>query len=205
VLPLVPAYVGMLAGAEGEERPLAASSTAFVLGFATEFAAFGAIAGLAGSSFDSARGALQRIGGVAVLFFGLMLLTGLGTGSPRRLISRLPAVGHWARPWVMGVAFATAWTPCVGPLLGAALVLAARTSSALSGAVLLGAYAAGIGVPFVMVALAADAMPATRNRLRRWSVPISRVAAITMIVLGGLLALDRYSVVTNTVARLIPS
>ena len=142
----------------------------FVLGFATVFASFGAAAGLLGSSLHDFQNGVERVGGVLITIMGLALL-GVIRGPfsrERRLVSRLPgtALGSF-RPFVVGVAFGAAWSPCVGPLLAAALTVAARSGQAGRGAVLLLAYAFGIGVPFLLAALGLASSPAIAERLRR--------------------------------------
>jgi cytochrome c-type biogenesis protein len=100
--------------------------------------------------------------------------------------------GPIGRPLVMGVAFGTAWTPCVGPLLGAALVVAANSRAPLNGAVLLGAYSLGIGAPFVAIALASASSTRVPTLIRRWSRRIAPVAALALIGFGVLLATGVY-------------
>jgi cytochrome c-type biogenesis protein len=117
----------------------------------------------------------------------------------------LPKVPGLLRPLVLGVAFGAAWSPCVGPLLAAALTVAARDGEAVRGAVLLIAYAAGIGVPFVLGSLGLASSPGLAIRLRRVSAPIERVAGGLLVVLGVLLAAGWYGHLTSYLARFTPS
>src|SRR4029077_4923793 len=133
---------------------------------------------------------VQRIGGVLVIVMGLALL-GVIRGPlsrERRLVTALPSGMGRARPFVVGVAFGAAWSPCVGPLLAAALTVAARDGQVGRGALLLVAYAFGIGVPFILPALGLASFPSLAGRLRRVGVIIERVAGVLLIVLGVLLA-----------------
>ncbi|MGH9010769.1 MAG: cytochrome c biogenesis CcdA family protein, partial [Acidimicrobiia bacterium] len=158
LVPLLPAYLGIIAGeaVEGRDPAKAVQATLlFVLGFSLVFAGFGAAAGLLGSALTEVQDGVQRVGGVVVAIMGLVLL-GIVRGPlarERRLIGRVGRMTGPLRPVVVGVAFGAAWSPCVGPLLGAALTVAANTGDAGRGAVLLFAYALGIGVPFLVASL----------------------------------------------------
>lgn len=207
VVPLVPAYLGMMVGeTTGVPRSVVRAGLTFVAGFASVFVALGALAGRLGSGLTSAQTWLERAGGILVVGFGLVLLGVLrgGVFAERRLISGVAAGGNVARPLVMGVAFGAAWTPCVGPLLGAALVLAARSAQPLHGASLLLAYALGIGVPFVAGSLAVASSPSLLARMRRMSSRVERIAGVALVLLGLLLASGTYARLVGPVARLAP-
>lgn len=207
VLPLVPAYVGMLAGAAARSSgAVARASGLFVVGFGTVFVSLGALAGQLGSRLDDAQVWLVRIGGVLVIAFGLLLL-GVLRGRllrERRFVMAVERCGDAARPLVMGVTFGAAWTPCVGPLLGSALVLAAGSSGAWQGALLLCAYAAGLGVPFVAAALALTSSPSLISGLRRFSSRIEPFVGLALIAIGVLLLSGLYEQVIDPFARLAP-
>ena len=179
----------------------------FVAGFAVVFAGLGVAAGLAGSSLQAFQDGIERVGGVLVVLFGLAML-GVLRGPfarERRLISRLPSGGGRLRPVVVGVAFGAAWSPCVGPLLGAALVAAARTGDPLRGGVLLFAYACGIGVPFVAASLTLASAPGALDRLKRIGPRLERVAGVLLVVLGVLLATGWYRFLSSYLAQLAPA
>jgi cytochrome c-type biogenesis protein len=116
-----------------------------------------------------------------------------------------PTVGGRLRPFVVGVAFGAAWTPCVGPLLAAALTVAARGGEPGRGALLLLAYAFGIGVPFLLAALGLASSPGLAERLRRIAPIVERVAGVLLVVLGFLLTTGLYRHLTSYLARLTPS
>jgi cytochrome c-type biogenesis protein len=211
ILPLLPAYLGIIVGetADAHDAARAVPATAvFVLGFATVFAAFGAAAGLLGSSLHQYQGTVERVGGVVIALMGLVLL-GVVRGPfarERRLVPTLPgrALGT-VRPFVVGIAFGAAWSPCVGPLLAAALTVASRSGQAGKGAVLLVAYAFGIGVPFMLAALGLASWPGLSERLRRAGPTIERVAGVLLVALGVLLATGLYSHLTSYLARFTPA
>ena len=215
VLPLVPAYLGMITGevsASTTGRATAVRSTAvrstvvFVAGFASVFVALGALASVAGRALERVQGIVQLVGGLTIIVFGLVMLGVLRGRFQRtvRLPMRLTATGA-ARPLVLGLTFGTAWTPCVGPLLGAALIAAARSASVVRGSVLLGAYAFGLGVPFVAAALSVTRVPSVLRAVRRRSAVISRVSGAVLVVLGVLLATGRYGSALGPLARIWPS
>lgn len=209
LVPLLPAYLGIITGEAGGGDPgRAVSATAvFVLGFATVFAGLGAAAGLVGSSLHHLQQVVQRVGGVIVAVMGLVLLGAVRGPLSReiRLIGALPKVAGPARPYVVGVAFGAAWSPCVGPLLAAALTVAAEGGQAGRGALLLLAYALGIGVPFLVASLGLAAWPALASGLRRAGPRIERVAGALLVVLGVLLATNTYRYLTSYLARFTPS
>jgi cytochrome c-type biogenesis protein len=210
VVPLVPAYLGLVAGesVEGQDAAKAVPATAiFVLGFATVFASFGVIAGLVGRSLSPVQDIVQRVGGVIIIVFGLAPL-GLVRGPlarDRHLITTLPGLGGPARPFVIGVAFGAAWSPCVGPLLGAALVVAAHSGEPLQGGLLLLSYALGIGVPFLLASLGLASSPPLSDWLRRAGPKLERFSGVVLVVLGVLLATGVYQVLTSYLARFTPA
>jgi len=210
VVPLLPAYLGIIVGESASARDPARAVPAtavFVLGFAAVFASLGAVAGWFGSSLRAVQHDVQRVGGVVVVLMGLALLGVLRGvfGRERRLIGHLPNVTGPVRPFVVGVAFGAAWSPCVGPLLGAALVVAARSGQAGRGALLLGAYALGIGVPFLVAALGLASSPGLSECMRRAGRRIERVAGVLLVVLGGLLATGTYGHLTSYLGRFTPA
>jgi cytochrome c-type biogenesis protein len=210
LVPLLPAYIGLVAGeaAEGRDAARAVGATlVFVAGFSLVFAAFGAAAGFVGSSLRDVQDTVQRVGGAVVAVMGLALL-GLVRGPlarERRLITRLPNVRGPARPFVIGVAFGAAWSPCVGPLLAAALTVAARSGEAARGALLLATYALGIGVPFVVASLGMASSPRLAAALGRVGPRMEFIAGALLLVLGVLLATGTYDHLTSYLARFSPA
>ena len=211
VVPLLPAYLGVIAGdapSEADEAPRAVVATAvFVLGFAVIFTILGAAAGLVGSSLDRVQDVVQRVGGALVVVMGLALLGVLRgpLARERRLLPSVPRVTGKLRPFVLGVAFGAAWTPCVGPLLGAALTVAAASGEAGRGSLLLLAYALGIGVPFLLASLGLASSPRVAARLRRLGPPLQRAGGVLLVALGVLLLSGTYGHLTSYLARFTPS
>ena len=210
LVPLLPAYLGLIAGEAVEARDPARAVPAtllFIVGFAVVFAGLGAAAGLLGSALSDVQDGVQRVGGVIVAILGLALL-GVIRGPlarERRLFTSVSHITGPLRPVVVGVAFGAAWSPCVGPLLGAALTVAANSGDAGRGAVLLFAYALGIGVPFLVASLGLASSPRLAERLRRVGPRIERLAGGLLVVLGILLATGAYAHLTSYLARFAPS
>jgi len=210
LVPLLPAYLGLIAGEAVEARDPARAVPAtllFVLGFAGVFSGLGAAAGLLGSALTDVQDGVQRVGGVVVAVLGLALLGVIGGpfARERRLFTSATRLRGPVRPIVIGVAFGAAWSPCVGPLLGAALTVAATSGDAGRGAVLLFAYALGIGVPFVVASLGLASSPRLAQWLRRAGPRVERLAGGLLVVLGVLLATGTYRHLTSYLARVAPS
>ncbi len=193
VLPLVPGYVSYIAGqktgteasARGKSWRTLGLSLCFVLGFSTIFVALGAGANAFRSSLNAFRVELNLAAGIIVILFGLFT-TGL---------LRLPWLQRefrWqttmtgrgpAGAYVLGLAFAFGWTPCIGPILGAILALAASADGA-GGIVLLSVYSIGLGVPFILAALFLSAFVA-RLKTLRWAGRLLHVTAGGVMILMG--------------------
>jgi cytochrome c-type biogenesis protein len=211
LVPLLPAYLGIIAGEAVEARDPARAVPAtllFVLGFAAVFAGLGAAAGFLGSALTDVQTGVQRVGGVVVAVFGLALLGAVRgpLARERRLVAVTSASRRSGplRPLAVGVAFGAAWSPCVGPLLGAALTVAANSGDAGRGALLLFAYALGIGVPFLIASLGLASSPALAERLRRVGPKVERLAGGLLVLLGVLLATGAYGHLTSYLARFTP-
>src|SRR4051794_4234554 len=210
IIPLVPAYLGIIVGEMGDAHDPARAVPAtviFIAGFTTVFAGLGALAGLLGSSLETFQDGVRVVGGVLIIVMGLALL-GIARGPlarERRLIPSLPKVTGVARPYVVGIAFGAGWSPCVGPLLAAALTIAAREGEVLRGTILLSAYAMGIGVPFLFAALGLASSPGLAERLRRIGPNLERISGVFLIVLGVLLTTNTYVHLTSYLARFVPA
>jgi len=198
VLPLVPAYVSMVSGLSAAEieagqtrnvGPLLRGVLGFIAGFTIVFTALGAAAsGLGHLLLDHQRGLVIAAGAVIVVL-GLWL-TGVGTPRlflhERRFHPRPSRLGAWAPP-VMGMAFAFGWTPCIGPVLGGVLGLAATRATLGSGLILLVAYSLGLGVPFLVTGLAFGHLTEVLARVRRRLGLLNAVAGVSLVIFGVLL------------------
>jgi len=210
LVPLLPAYLGIIVGetADAHDTAKAVPATAiFVLGFATVFASFGVVAGLVGHSLSPVQNTVQRVGGVVIIVFGLAMLGVLRgpLSRERRAITTLPKLKGPIRPFVVGIAFGAAWSPCVGPLLGAALVVAARSGQPIRGGLLLVSYALGIGVPFLLASLGLASSERLGNWMRRTGPKLERMGGVLLVILGVLLVTGIYKELTSYLARFSPA
>lgn len=196
VLPLVPGYVSYIAGGSAAAvDPSSRSSSRlnavvmsvwFVLGFSTVFVLLGAGASALSHLLLAYRYEAGIVGGAIILVFGVFT-AGLVRLSwlERELRVRAPIAG--GRPigsYLLGLAFAFGWTPCIGPVLGAILTVSATSPSASSGVALLSVYSLGLAIPFLLTALFADGMMARLRRLRGAGRALQIVAGVTMIAMG---------------------
>lgn len=197
VLPLLPAYVTVVldAAARGGRAAVLGAGLAFVGGFSLVFVALGTAAGALGA-IPGSQVVLTRVAAAVLVAVGLAVVLrprGLSWWPTVRLLPWTGAGrGRWLRPFALGTAFAGTWTPCVGPLLGAALVTAGAGGDPLSGAGLLAVYSAGLSVPFLVLCLAAGplvgTLPGLACRLGRGALVAQRVAGGLLVLLGLLLA-----------------
>lgn len=197
VLPLIPAWLTLATGLSYEELAgenksklgflkMFTPTLFFVLGFSVVFCALGAAAGLVGEILEKHGRMLSYLAGVFMIFFGLYL-TGLITPSflmrEKRADIRHRPLGL-AGSFVVGLGFAAGWTPCVGPVLGSILALAASEQSVDLGLRLLAVYSLGLGLPFLLISLSWGAAWSFLSRMRpvlKWS---ARVMGGLLIVLG---------------------
>jgi cytochrome c-type biogenesis protein len=211
VLPLIPSYVGFLTGLSAEELEVRRGTAllhalAFVAGFSAIFIALGASASVLGGLLLRWQVWLGRMGGVVVILFGLYLL---GVIQPawltreRRLQLAHKPLGYFGSAFV-GVTFGAAWTPCIGPILGAILTLAAAQASVARGVWLLTVYALGLAVPFLLAAVALDRFLAWFQRFRPYLAWVERIAGVLLILLGLLLVTDRFTLLASWLQGLTP-
>src|SRR6201996_2337678 len=196
VLPLVPPYLVYLTGATIEHvandeaaassrRAVMTSAVMFVLGFSTVFVALGASASLIGALIRAWSGELSIIAGIVIIVMGLHFLGLTRLGFLMRE-GRLPIpkpVGLWGS-YVMGLAFAFGWTPCIGPILAAILSVAAAQATVAKGAGLLAVYSAGLGIPFLIAAFMVERFSALFARMKRHLASVERAMGVLMVVTG---------------------
>src|SRR5579872_7334623 len=162
VLPLVPPYLVFLAGTSLERfaddeperrvrRETVVAALLFVAGFSTVFVALGASASVVGALIRAYSGPLAIVAGIAIIVMGLHFLglTPIAFLMREKRLAVAKPVGLWGA-YLMGLAFAFGWTPCIGPILAAILAVAAAEATVLKGASLLAVYSLGLGIPFVI-------------------------------------------------------
>ena len=211
VLPLIPSYVGFLTGLTLEELEVrrgtaVAHALWFVAGFSLVFVLLGAGASAVGGLLRSYQVWLGRIGGVLLILFWIYLLGVLRPGFLMREwrieLARKP-IGYFGSG-VVGFTFGAAWTPCIGPILGGILTLAATQAGLGQGIGPLAVYALGLAIPFLLTALALDRFLVWFQRFRPYIVWVDRIAGALLIVLGILLVTDSFTLLAGYLQSLTP-
>ncbi len=200
VLPLVPSYIAFLTGMTiediaGRRRFAVLHALCFVLGFTLIFLALGAGASALGSAFKYYKPMIARVGGVLIILFGLWTLGVLRLDFLQReqrvQLDRKP-VGFLGSVLV-GMAFAAGWVPCLGPILGTILGLAATQADFSRGMLLLAAYSAGLAVPFLAAAFALEGFLAWFQRFRRHLNTVKIVSGVMLVLVGVLMASGEFT------------
>ena len=196
VLPLVPPYLVYLAGtslerfADKEPEPRVKRETVvaallFVLGFSTVFVALGASASVIGSLIRVYSGPLATIAGIVIIIMGLHFLgiTPIALLHRQKRLEVAKPVGLWGA-YVMGLAFAFGWTPCIGPILAAILTVAAAEQTVSKGASLLAVYSLGLGIPFIVAALAIEPFAAFLARFKKHLAKVEMAMGALLVLTG---------------------
>jgi cytochrome c-type biogenesis protein len=211
VLPLVPSYVGFLTGMTLDQttarRRLAVThALLFVGGFSLVFVLLGASATALGGALKHYQVWLQRAGGVLIILFGLVCLGVIRVGwmeQERRLQLRDKPVGFLGSALV-GMAFGFGWTPCIGPVLGAILSLAATSTDVTRGMLLLGVYSAGLALPFLVAAYALDAFLDWFQGFRKYLPWVMRASGALLVFVGLLLVTGEFTRLAGWLQALTP-
>ena len=219
VLPLVPGYISFISGVSFEDmkkadaaaaaarrRQLLLASIAFVVGLSVVFIAFGASATVLAKTLGRYRSVLEKIAGVVVIIFGLHLASVYRIKwldmDTRHQTGQRPAGLFGA--FLVGVAFAFGWTPCIGPILGGILVIAGSRETVGEGVALLAVYSVGLGVPFVLTAMAMDRFFLASARIRKHYKLIEGVSGGLLILLGVLILTNQFSIIVRYLDKWVP-
>ena len=171
--------------ATSSRRAVMLAALAFVLGFSTVFVALGASASLIGALIRAWSAELSIAAGIVIIVMGLHFLGLTRIGLLMRE-GRLPIpkpMGLWGS-YVMGLAFAFGWTPCIGPILAAILSVAAAQATVAKGAGLLAVYSAGLGIPFLLAAFMVERFSALFSRMKRHLAGVERAMGVLMVITG---------------------
>jgi cytochrome c-type biogenesis protein len=214
VLPLVPSYISYITGLSIDQLSDAAerqrfrkaiiiNSLLFIAGFSGVFIAFGASATLIGQVLITYQDHLRRLGGLLIVIFGLYLLGVLNLNflnTEKRVHFRNRPAGYLGS-FLIGVAFAAGWTPCVGPVLGTILLYASTTDALGDGVALLTAYSLGLGLPLFATALGVDRFLAYFKQVRIYLWGVSAVSGVFLVVVGVMIYANSLTLITSFLER----
>jgi cytochrome c-type biogenesis protein len=195
VLPLVPGYLSAVSGVSPDElddagwRRVLVPSLLFVSSFSFIFILFGLASTKLGSTLINHRDLLETIAGILIIVMGVLFVASFFVLKLNREwhFDSLMAKAGKGGPIVCGLAFAIAWTPCIGPTLGAILSAAALSSSEARGALLLAVYSAGLAIPFILTAIAFSRMATAFAVVKRHYNVIIAIGGLVLIVMGVLI------------------
>lgn len=214
VLPLVPSYISYITGLSVEQltdaserskfkKAIIVNALIFIAGFSAVFIAFGASASFIGQMLITYQDHIRRIGGLLIVIFGLYLLGILNINflqMEHRFQFRNRPVGYLGS-FLIGVAFAAGWTPCVGPVLGTILLYASTTDSLWNGVMLLTSYSLGLGLPLFLTALGVDRFLVYFKQARVYLWGVSTVSGVLLVVVGVMIYANSLTMVTSFLER----
>ncbi len=213
-LPLIPAYITYLGGRavgqpgvspRGQQLIVLGNALLFIAGFSTVFILFGAAAGLLGANLTQYRSVLLKVAGFALIVMGIGMVGALPWLMREfhvDIAHRLPRT-PWAS-YVVGMAFAVGWTPCVGPILAAILVIAADSATAGMGALLLAAYSAGLAIPLLIAAGLAGQLTRLVRKAYSAGRVLNGIAAVFLISMGLLVFSNRLTLLNSYLPYFTP-
>ena len=215
VLPLVPSYVSYITGLSLEQltdveerqhfqKAILLNSLLFILGFSTVFIAFGASASFIGQILYEYQDIIRKLGAVLIIIFGFYMLGILKIDflmREHRLVQFNNRPVGYVGSFLIGTAFAAAWTPCVGPILGAVLAYASTTESMKDGIFLLASYSVGLGLPLFITAFSVDSFLNYFKKARVFMRGVSVVGGAFLIVVGVMIYGDSLARLTSFLER----
>lgn len=222
VLPLIPSYLTYISGLSfGELNDTHAGarvrmtvlihSLIFIAGFSTVFIGLGALAGLASATFQAnlreGLGIVQKVGGVLIFLFGIhlsgLLPIGVLLGEKRIQLRNKPT--GFVGTFLVGIAFAAGWTPCIGPILGAILAIAASSSGgAWRGVLLLSIYSIGLGIPFIISGLLFHGFLGFFDRFKKHIRLVEIGTGLMLMIAGVLLFFDLFTRIAGYLYQIFP-
>jgi cytochrome c-type biogenesis protein len=202
VLPMLPGYLGLMSGYSVSSLQDGSASRGrmlrvtllFVLGFSIVFVATGAAATQISTFLARNQNLTERVAGTLIIVFGIVMIGMafstkgvLGILSRERRVEIRPSkLGNWAPP-VMGLAFGFGWTPCIGPILGGVLLVAATQDTVAQGMLLLAFFSLGLGVPFVLAGVGMSKAFSAMKNFRKWMRPVNIAGGLAMIIFGAIM------------------
>ncbi len=213
IFPLIPSFIAYIAGVSYSEltdeqkdvrRKTVSHTIFFIIGFSVVFILLGLTATAVGKALFAYQKFIRIAGGALIIIFGITLTGIIKMGFLEKSLHMQfrAKKANYIGSFLIGVTFAAAWTPCAGPLFGSILVIAGTEGSVIEGAKLLALYSLGIGVPFLITALAMQTFLAYLNRFKKIMMYINRAAGAILIVVGILIITDSLNVITERIVRI---
>lgn len=213
ILPLIPSFIAYIAGVSyndlkddqrGVRQKTISHTILFIVGFSLVFILMGLTATAIGKALFAYQKFIRIGGGILIILFGITLTGFLKIGFLEKSFHMQVHTrkATYLGSFLIGVTFAAAWTPCAGPLLGSILVIAGTEGSAIEGAKLLGLYSMGIGLPFLITAVAMQAFLEYFSRFKKAMSYINRAAGILLIIVGFLIITDSLNMVAQRVTNI---
>ncbi len=217
VLPIVPGYLSFISGLSFEEmassnsisvvrKRVLTNSLFFVFGFSLVFIALGASASAVGQFLHEKLNIISRIAGVIIIIFGIHM-TGLVKipflNYEKRFHSQAKPIGLLGS-FLVGLAFAFGWTPCIGPILAAILAIAAQQETVGKGVILLTSYSAGLGIPFLLTGMSLTVFYKVFDKFKRHLQKVEVVGGILLVVVGVLVTTNYLTIISGYLSKWFP-
>jgi len=221
VLPLIPGYISYINGQtvndilddsnkQEIQRKVLIKTILFSLGFSLIFITLGATASLIGQSFLKGSNELRWVSGLIVIFFSLHMMGFINLkfslwNKERSFTNVVNFSNDWAFPILIGVAFAFGWTPCIGPILGSILTLAAIENTVNQGVLLLSSYSLGLAIPFVLSGYSISKFLYFKKKIKKHILLINRIGAIILLLTGIAIMTNQLQIVGFFILEYFPS
>lgn len=217
VLPIVPGYISFISGVSLDEmkgveqnrsalRSIILNSIFFICGFTMVFILLGATATTLGKAFNDYYSTISKVAGVLIIVFGLHMM-GLFKinflNYEQRIHVQQKRLGMFGS-FLVGTAFAFGWTPCIGPVLAAILVIASRQDTVYKGIALLASYSLGLGIPFFLTGVSINLFFSMFNRIKKYFHAIEIAGGAMLVVLGLLIITNYLTILSAYFSRWLP-
>lgn len=208
ILPLVPSFIAYITGVSYNDlkdeskhltKKVLSHTILFVIGFSIVFMLMGLTATAIGGVLFQHQKLIRYAGGALIILFGLMIagVIKIGFMEKDHHLNVHTKKATYLGSFIVGVTFAAAWTPCVGPILGSILAIASTKESVGEGARLLAFYSAGIGVPFILTALAINTFLKFFNKFKNVMGYVNKAAGWLLVLIGVLVVTDKLNVISE--------
>lgn len=217
VLPIVPGYLSFISGVSFEEmkgsdnlvkirKQIVLNSLFFILGFSAVFIALGASATAVGQFLHEQIGIITKVAGIVIIIFGLHMIGAFKIpflNYEKRFHTGAKPLGFLGS-FLVGLAFAFGWTPCIGPILAAILAIASQQETVGQGIVLLGSYSAGLGIPFLLTGLSITAFLDIFSKIKVHLHRIEVISGILLVIVGILIMTNYLTIISAYLSKWLP-